>query len=100
MRVRAWTVSRTGKANYKKLSKYFSQGKHGAWTFQTSQENGYVLTYHADTEIKRHTLVKPEASPFDGNWTYWSKRRGEYPDTPSRVAKLLKKQKGYCNECR
>ena len=97
--LRAWTVSRTGNANYKKLSKYFSQGKHGTWTFQTRQENGYVLTKHADTEIKRHTLVKSEASPYDGNWTYWSKRRGEYPETPSRVAKLLKKQKGYCNHC-
>jgi RNA-directed DNA polymerase len=97
--LRAWTVSRTGKANHKKLSKYFSQGKHGKWTFQTRKENGIVLAYHADTEIKRHTLVKPEASPYDGNWTYWSKRRGEYPETPTRVAILMKKQKGYCNHC-
>ena len=94
--LKAWTVSRTGKANHKKLSKYFSYGKHGQWTFQT---NGSVLTYHAETEIKRHILVKPEASPYDGNWTYWSKRRGEYPETPKRVATLLKKQKGLCNHC-
>jgi RNA-directed DNA polymerase len=97
--LRAWTVNRTGKANYKKLSKYFSQGKHGKWTFQTRQENGLVLTKHAETGIKRHTPVKPEASPYDGNWTYWSTRRGEYPETPSRVTILLKKQKGYCNHC-
>lgn len=94
--LRAWTASRTGKANYKKLSKYFSYGKYGKWTFQT---NGIVLIKHAYTKIKRHTLVKSEASPYDGNWTYWSKRRGEYPETPSRVAKLMMKQKGYCNHC-
>uniref|UniRef100_UPI0030D7B8EE HNH endonuclease n=1 Tax=Cyanothece sp. BG0011 TaxID=2082950 RepID=UPI0030D7B8EE len=48
----------------------------------------------------RHQLVKPEASPYDGNWTYWSSRRGNYPETPNRVAKLLKKQKGRCTLCR
>jgi len=30
---------------------------------------------------------------------YWSKRRGEYPETPTRVANLLKRQKGICPHC-
>jgi 5-methylcytosine-specific restriction endonuclease McrA len=90
------SISRTGKANWNKLSKYFSHGKHGKWTFQTK---GYILNTHAETEIKRHKLVRPDASPYDGNWTYWSTRRGEYPETPNRVAKLLKKQKGKCTLC-
>lgn len=97
--LRAWTVSRTGKANYQKLSKYFSRGRHGVWTFQTRDNGGYILIKHSDTPIIRHTLVKPEASPYDGNWVYWSKRRGNYPETPSRVAKLMKIQKGRCNLC-
>ena len=69
--LRAWTVSRKKKQTpvIKALRKYFSHEKQGHWTFQT---NGAVLYYHAETEIKRHTLVKPEASPYDGNWTYWS----------------------------
>ncbi|MGB3532045.1 MAG: group II intron reverse transcriptase/maturase [Microcoleaceae cyanobacterium] len=95
--LRAWTVSRTRKASRKKLSIYFSQGKHGKWTFQN--KNGYVLTLHKDIKMLRHTLIKPEASPYDGNWTYWSKRQGTYPETPTRVAKLIKKQKGKCNHC-
>lgn len=95
--LRAWTVSRTGKANQEKLNKYFSEGKHGKWTFQT--KDGLVLTKHKDIKTQRHTLVKADKSPFDGDWTYWSKRRGDYPETPTRVAKLLKKQKGYCNHC-
>jgi RNA-directed DNA polymerase len=60
---------------------------------------GHELTYHKDTPIVRHIKVKGEASPYDGNWTYWSKRRGEYPETPNRVATLLKRQKGKCPHC-
>jgi RNA-directed DNA polymerase len=60
---------------------------------------GYELTYHSDTPIVRHIKIKGKASPYDGNWIYWSKRRGEYPETPNRVATLLKKQKGICPHC-
>ncbi|MGK7938917.1 MAG: group II intron reverse transcriptase/maturase [Crocosphaera sp.] len=97
--LRAWTVNRKKNRTplEKALKKYFSNGKHGIWTFQTK---GAVLYYHAETGIKRHSLVKPEASPYDGNWTYWSKRRGTYTGTPTRVAKLLKKQKGICPQCK
>ncbi len=100
LQLRAWTASRTGKANYRKLKKYFSQGKNGAWTFQTREEKGgYRLLLHSKTPIKRHVLVKPEKSPYDGDWVYWSKRRGRYIETPTRVAKLLKEQKGKCKHC-
>ncbi len=98
-KLRAWIRRRTGKASLKKFSKYFSPGKHGAWTFQTHQVDGFVLHNHSKTEIKRHILVRPNASPYDGNWTYWSKRKGEYPETPKRVSKLIKKQKGKCTLC-
>lgn len=94
--LRAWTASRTGKANYRKLRKYFSTGIHGNWTFQIS---GNVLKTHSETVITRHAVVNSEASPYDGNWTYWSTRRGTYPETPTRVSKLLKRQKGKCNLC-
>ena len=97
--LRAWTVNRKKKETplYDALKKYFSYGKQGKWTFQTRE---YVLYHHTETEIKRHTLVKPESSPYDGNWTYWSKRRGTDTGTPARVAKLLKKQKGICPQCK
>ncbi|MET0099903.1 MAG: hypothetical protein ABWU11_24750, partial [Arthrospira platensis] len=36
---------------------------------------------------------------YDGNWTYWATRKGQAIDTPKRVAKLLKKQKGRCAWC-
>ncbi len=72
-KLRAWRVTRTGSANYRKLSNYFSEGKYGQWTFQTN--NGLFLIKHQETEIQRHTFVRPDASPYDGNWNYWNQRK-------------------------
>lgn len=96
-RLKAWTRGRCGKANLKKLSKYFRDGRHGKWTFST--KDGLTLWKHQDTPIKRHTLVKSDKSPYDGDWVYWSTRRGKDIRTPTRVATLLKKQKGKCPHC-
>jgi len=54
---------------------------------------------HAKIEIKRHTKAKGEQSPYDGDWIYWSSRRGEHPDVTKRMATLLKMQKGKCKHC-
>lgn len=96
-RLRAWTVSRCGKAGYKKLSKYYKRNGNRAWSFETN--DGFKLLTHAETPITRHVTVRPEASPYDGNWTYWNTRMGTSFDVPKRVATLLKKQKGKCNFC-
>ncbi|MCG5058549.1 MAG: group II intron reverse transcriptase/maturase [Limnoraphis sp. WC205] len=96
-RLRAWTVSRCGKASYKNLRKYFRRNGNRAWNFET--KDGYKLLTHAETPITRHVTIRPEASPYDGNWTYWSTRKGTAFDVPKRVATLLKKQKGKCNFC-
>lgn len=104
--LRAWTVSRCGKADYSTLKKYFRDGsvklrngqtRQEKWMFQT--KDGLHLYKHSWTPIVRHTLVRPDASPYDGNWTYWATRRGQAVGTPTRVAKLLKTQKGKCNWC-
>ncbi|GCE96955.1 reverse transcriptase [Arthrospira platensis NIES-46] len=104
--LRAWTVSRCRKANYKKLRNYFRYGtvrlsngkeRHESWLFQT--KDGLQLWKHSYTPIVRHTLIRPNATPYDGNWTYWATRKGQAIDTPNRVAKLLKKQKGRCTWC-
>ena len=57
------------------------------------------LLSHADTEIVRHVKVKSNASPYDGNLVYWSSRLGKNPEMPTRIANLLKKQKGKCAMC-
>lgn len=107
LKLRAWTVTRCGKANLGKLRKYFHKGtvkigngkeRNEKWLFQS--KDGLSLWKHSYTQITRHKLVKPEASPYDGNWSYWSTRRGTSLEVPTRVAKLLKKQKGRCSRCR
>jgi RNA-directed DNA polymerase len=67
------------------------------WVFKTN--DGFELRRHAKIEIKRHIKVKGEASPYNGDWVYWSSRRGEHPDVNTRMATLLKKQKGKCKYC-
>ena len=94
-KLRAWARTR-GKGSINK-DKYWRTVGDKDWCFST--EDGIELFNHASTPIVRHTKVKGKASPFNGDWIYWSKRRGEYPETPSRVSKLIKKQKGICPHC-
>jgi RNA-directed DNA polymerase len=96
--LRAWSVRRRGrKQKSQAIRKYFRIGRYGVWTFATA--DGLTLWKHADTEIKRHTLIQPDKSPYDGDWVYWSTRKGTDIETPTKVAKLLKKQKGKCPHC-
>ena len=96
--LRAWTVSRCGKASYNKLSNYWSKGVNGNWTFQTKE--GHRMLKHTETSIKRHIKVKGEKSPYDGDWAYWTKRMSNgYGGIPTKVASLMKRQKGKCAHC-
>ncbi|MGB3511423.1 MAG: reverse transcriptase domain-containing protein, partial [Microcoleaceae cyanobacterium] len=95
-KLRAW-ASRRGKNGQINKDKYWRTVGNRNWCFCT--EDGIELTTHASTPIIRHIKVKGDVSPYNGEWNYWSKRRGEYPGTPTRVAKLIKKQKGICTHC-
>jgi RNA-directed DNA polymerase len=94
-KLRAWARTR-GKGDINK-DKYWRPIDDRNWCFRT--EDGLELHTHASTPIVRHIKVKGDASPYNGDWTYWNKRRGEYPETPNRVATLIKKQKGICSHC-
>jgi len=80
--------------------RYWSIDQDGQWRFRCQTEKGEVeLFLHSHVEIIRHVKVKGPASPYDGNLTYWSTRLGKNPELSNRVAKLLKKQKGKCQQC-
>lgn len=64
-----------------------------------SNNNGLKLKRHDATPIARHVKVRGDKSPFDGDWVYWSNRRGEYPGVTPLVTQLLNKQKGKCTHC-
>ncbi|WP_366557996.1 HNH endonuclease [Okeania sp. SIO3B5] len=94
-KLRAWAKGR-GKGSINK-DKYWRTAGDQNWCFST--EDGLTLRTHSETPIIRHIKVKGEVSPYNGDWKYWCKRKGEYPETPTRVAKLMKRQKGKCPHC-
>lgn len=77
--------------------KYFRKIGNRDWNFIT--EKGIKLNRHGETQINRHIKVKENKSPYDGGWQYWASRMGKHPGYPTRITKLLKKQKGKCNYC-
>ncbi len=77
--------------------KYFRTHGSFNWRFMTSE--GMFLIRHSDHKIIRHTKVKGDKSPYDGNYAYWGSRMGKHPLLAPRKAELLKRQKGKCTEC-
>lgn len=83
--------------------------KSSKWVFDRDhkrRENAWrcagkftVLRKHKDTHIERHTLLTRDASPYDGNWSYWGTRRGKYVGLETTRGKLLKHQGGRCAHC-
>ncbi|WP_228012943.1 group II intron reverse transcriptase [Nostoc edaphicum] len=101
-KLNAWAKRRHPKKNGEWVSKRYWQSIGGDnWVFATRKE-GLIplrLLNHADTSIVRHVKVKGESSPYNGNLVYWSSRMGKNPEMPTRVALLLKRQKGKCTHC-
>lgn len=90
-----------GKSRRWSTSKYWHTVGGNNWVFSVTKDGkvAETLISHFNKPIVRHIKVKGTASPFDGNLKYWSSRRGEHPLVPTRVTKLLKKQKGKCAHC-
>ena len=57
------------------------------------------LRAHSEVRITRHVNVQGNRSPYDGDWVYWSTRQGRHPMTSSKLARLLKEQRGRCRYC-
>ena len=102
-----WKLLRWGYRRHPNKSKTWSNNKYwhtigmNNWRFasKSGEEFNAVLPMHSETKIVRHVKVKGDASPFDGNTNYWATRMGRHPEVKASVARLLKKQKGKCNQC-
>ena len=79
------------------FTKYWRRGDRSRLEFSTPA--GLRLVRHADIPIKRHTKVRGNASPYDGNLSYWATRLQDHPLTMNRVAILLRRQRGTCARC-
>lgn len=102
-----WSWARRRHGNKSKSwikNKYWKTMGNSTWNFTAETQDGketkrVKLLTHFETEIIRHTKVKGNKSPYDGNMTYWASRLGKHPDISTSTAKLLKKQKGKCRRC-
>ena len=101
-KLRAWAKYRHPNKSWNWIAdKYWQSIGGDNWVFATRQDgtNPLRLIKHGKFQIERHTKVRGEMSPYDGNLVYWSQRMGRNPEMPERVAILLKKQKGMCTHC-
>lgn len=89
-----WSSPRGGK---RELTRKYWQARAGKrWVFATKEA---CLTQHSSVAIQRHWKVRGDASPYDGNWKYWSRRLQEHPLLSTERGYLLRKQKGRCRRC-
>jgi RNA-directed DNA polymerase len=79
------------------VQRYWDTTPGKRWEFR--EQDGPTLNQHTRVPIVRHVKVRGTASPYDGNWSYWAARRGQYPGVLQRLAALLKKQEGRCEAC-
>jgi RNA-directed DNA polymerase len=64
-----------------------------------TSEGQVDLTSHREVPSLWHAKVAGNRSPYDGDWVYWSTRRGRDPTVGPRLATLLKRQGGRCAYC-
>jgi RNA-directed DNA polymerase len=96
----AWAISRhRNKTKKWTVSRYWKVDEGKGWDFATT-DNEIRLIRHTETPIIRHAKIQSQRSPYDGDWIYWSTRRGYFPEVKPKVAKLLKRQKGKCRWCK
>ncbi|MBR8839972.1 MAG: group II intron reverse transcriptase/maturase [Stigonema ocellatum SAG 48.90 = DSM 106950] len=99
--LRAWAKFRhPGQNSHETNRKYWHTVGKDNWCFSTIEEkNPLKLQKHTEPAISYHIKVQGGRSPFDGDWAYWGSRLGKHPELTTRVATLLKKQKGKCTYC-
>lgn len=97
--LRGWAVKRhDGKQRITKVRKEWRHIGTRNWVFAT-KDGGHSLINHSDTKVVRHIKVEGVRSPYDGDWAYWSARKGEFPGVKKQVAQLIKEQVGKCYHC-
>lgn len=92
-----WAKRRHPKKGRKWIANKYWHINQGRWKFGTNED--VTLARMSDIPSKRHIAVKGNKSPYDGDAIYWSIRMGRHPEMPHSLARLLKKQNGYCPKC-
>jgi len=101
VKLRRWANRRHPHTSAKWIHNRYWRRRDSRDVFATPKTpDGQVwLTHHSEIPSMSHVKVAGNRSPYDGDWVYWSRRRGHYPTVKTRVARLLKQQKGRCSYC-
>jgi RNA-directed DNA polymerase len=97
--LRRWAVSRHPNRGLHWILKKYWRKPEGEKSKIFATPDGAKIRTHSRTEIRRHAKVKGNASPYDGDLLYWSKRLKTHPMLHGKLAKLLQLQKGACRKC-
>lgn len=93
-------------SKYTIKDKYWHKVGNRNWVFGVRKKEekdkdkiSLKLQYHSKIPIQRYAIVKGTASPYDGNFIYWSRRTGKSPFMSPIKARLMKEQNGRCGIC-
>ena len=94
--LRSWTNYRHPNKGHKWIIRKY-------WSFSDKWEFGVrdriKLVSLPEIPVRRHVGLRVNKSPYDGDWIYWSRRLGQYPDMPKSKAIRLRLQDGMCSSC-
>ena len=103
-------LARWGQARHRGKSKRWVKDNYSIPIEDTRRFGTYVkdregkpkpvyVRYHGEAHSHDYVKVRGQASPYDGNLIYWTKRLKHHPLMKSEKAKLLALQKGQCPRC-
>ncbi|MDH6068127.1 group II intron reverse transcriptase/maturase, partial [Chrysosporum ovalisporum APH033B] len=81
-KLQRWAKRRHSNKSTKWITKkYWHTIGNDNWEFAVKKDDEFIKLYkHPDSAIVSHVKAKANASPFDGNWIYWSSRMPCHPD--------------------
>ena len=80
---------------------YWHMVENRNWVFGIKKDGEVTLQLqtHAKIPIIRHAMVDGQASPFDGNLSYWVTRTGKSTLIYPNKTRLIKEQNGRYGIC-
>lgn len=74
-------------------------GRRKRFGYLTEDSLQSGIKHFAETAIVRHTKVTGGASPYDGNWVYWTLRGRDIAERRVSLQKHIRNLRGKCARC-
>ncbi len=86
VKLRSWARRRHPNKSARWVANRYWHRQESCQVFATppTRPSQTSLASHSDTASLRHAKIAGNRSPYDGDWVYWSQRRGQYPTSRTR----------------